>query len=106
MYYPGLGADCTGWAVPLGTTTAGNLHDALAAGLPEYSFVTPNLCNDMHGAPACPTSWVKRGDDWLARAAVSEFAVVVHGTIADAEVVAARLVAAVEPVVTANGTCV
>jgi EAL domain-containing protein (putative c-di-GMP-specific phosphodiesterase class I) len=45
-----------------------------------------------------------RGDDWLARAAVSEFAVLVHGTIADAEVVAARLVAAVEPVVTANGT--
>ncbi len=45
-----------------------------------------------------------RGDDWLARAGVSEFAVVVDGTIADAEVVASRLVAAVEPVATGPGT--
>ena len=44
-----------------------------------------------------------RGDDWLARAGVSEFAVLVDGTIADAEVVAARLVAAVEPVATGPG---
>jgi len=39
-----------------------------------------------------------RGDDWLARAGVSDFAVLVDGTIADAEVVASRLVSAVEPV--------
>jgi PAS domain S-box-containing protein/diguanylate cyclase (GGDEF)-like protein len=45
-----------------------------------------------------------RGEDWLARAAGSEFAVLVHGSIADAEVVAARLVAAVEPLPTASGT--
>jgi PAS domain S-box-containing protein/diguanylate cyclase (GGDEF)-like protein len=49
-------------------------------------------------------SRVLRGDDWLARAAVSEFAVLVNGTIADAEVVAARLVAAVEPLTTCAGT--
>jgi diguanylate cyclase (GGDEF)-like protein/PAS domain S-box-containing protein len=51
-------------------------------------------------------SRVLRGDDWLARAGVSEFAVVVDGTIADAEVVAARLVAAVEPVASTGGTTV
>jgi PAS domain S-box-containing protein/diguanylate cyclase (GGDEF)-like protein len=43
-------------------------------------------------------SRVLRGDDWLARTAVSEFAVLVNGTIADAEIVASRLVGAVEPV--------
>jgi diguanylate cyclase (GGDEF)-like protein/PAS domain S-box-containing protein len=40
---------------------------------------------------------VLRGEDWLARSGVSEFAVLVDGTIADAETVAARLVAAAEP---------
>ena len=44
-----------------------------------------------------------RGDDWLARVSVSEFAVLVNGSVADAEVVAARLVAAVEPLVTGAG---
>ncbi|WP_156119125.1 putative bifunctional diguanylate cyclase/phosphodiesterase [Modestobacter caceresii] len=45
-----------------------------------------------------------RGDDWLARSGVSEFAVLVSGTVADAEVIAGRLVAAVEPVAIGNGT--
>ncbi|MGY1856571.1 putative bifunctional diguanylate cyclase/phosphodiesterase [Modestobacter sp. SYSU DS0290] len=49
-------------------------------------------------------SRVLRGDDWLARAGVDEFAVLVRGTIADAETVAGRLVAAVEPVLTGTGT--
>jgi PAS domain S-box-containing protein len=49
-------------------------------------------------------SRVLRGDDWLARAAVREFAVLVHGSIAEAEVVATRLVAAVEPFPTGSGT--
>ena len=32
-----------------------------------YSFVTPNLCNDMHGASGCPQSdTIRAGDDWLA----------------------------------------
>jgi PAS domain S-box-containing protein/diguanylate cyclase (GGDEF)-like protein len=46
---------------------------------------------------------VLRGDDWLARAGAAEFAVLVDGTIADAEVVAGRLVSAVGPV-TSGGT--
>ncbi|MCZ2803669.1 GGDEF domain-containing protein [Modestobacter sp. VKM Ac-2983] len=45
-----------------------------------------------------------RGDDWLARSGASEFAVLVSGTVADAEVIAGRLVAAVEPVATGSGT--
>ncbi|MCZ2836000.1 putative bifunctional diguanylate cyclase/phosphodiesterase [Modestobacter sp. VKM Ac-2985] len=45
-----------------------------------------------------------RGDDWLARSGASEFAVLVSGTVADAEVIAGRLVAAVEPVSTGSGT--
>ena len=47
---------------------------------------------------------VLRGEDWLARVAVSEFAVLVNGTVADAEAVATRLVAAVEPITTGAGT--
>lgn len=32
----------------------------------SYTFITPNLCHDMHGDPGCPnSSWVRQGDDWL-----------------------------------------
>jgi len=39
----------------------------LAAGtMPAYVFITPNLCNDMHGAIGCPSgSDITRGDTWL-----------------------------------------
>ena len=39
----------------------------LAAGtMPAYVFITPNLCNDMHGATGCPSgSDITRGDTWL-----------------------------------------
>jgi PAS domain S-box-containing protein len=45
-----------------------------------------------------------RGDDWLARGKDGDFVVLVTGTIAEAETVAARLVAAVGPVPTPAGT--
>jgi diguanylate cyclase (GGDEF)-like protein/PAS domain S-box-containing protein len=48
-------------------------------------------------------SRVLRSEDWLARSGVSEFAVLVEGTMADAEVVASRLVGTVEPVATGPG---
>ena len=32
----------------------------------RYNFLTPNLCNDMHGASGCPHDSIKTGDDWLA----------------------------------------
>jgi phosphatidylinositol-3-phosphatase len=44
--------------------------DAAAGKVPRYSFITPNLCNDMHGetfGTTCPviTDLIKRGDTWL-----------------------------------------
>ena len=44
-----------------------------------------------------------RGEDWLARGKDGDFVVLVDGTIAQAETVAARLVAAVGPVPTSAG---
>jgi EAL domain-containing protein (putative c-di-GMP-specific phosphodiesterase class I) len=45
-----------------------------------------------------------RGEDWLARGKDGDFVVLVEGTIADAETVAARLVAAVRPLPVPRGT--
>ncbi len=33
----------------------------------RYNFITPNLCDDMHGASGCPSDEIKAGDDWLAQ---------------------------------------
>jgi phosphatidylinositol-3-phosphatase len=65
-YFTSEQTRCRTWSVPLGTPDAGALHDGLVNGLPAYSFVTPNACNDMHGAPDCTTNKVQRGDEWLA----------------------------------------
>jgi hypothetical protein len=35
----------------------------------QYTFVSPNVCNDMHGDPSCPASAsnvIAAGDQWLA----------------------------------------
>jgi phosphatidylinositol-3-phosphatase len=65
-YYVADRADCRRWAVPLGTTASGPLHDDVAAGaLPAYAFVTPDACDDMHGAPPCRSGLVAAGDRWL-----------------------------------------
>ena len=42
----------------------------LAAGtVPHYNFITPNLCDDMHGATGCTSAQtadeIKAGDTWL-----------------------------------------
>ena len=64
VYYWNSGdlAACQTDNVPMGTTTGGAFHDALAsdAALPAFSFVTPNICNDMHDCS------VSTGDAWLA----------------------------------------
>lgn len=50
----------------------GELAADLASGsVARYNFITPNLCNDMHGelgfdCPFAISNLVKRGDDWLA----------------------------------------
>jgi hypothetical protein len=65
-YYASEAQRCAQWDVPLGTTTSGALHQDIASGLPAYSFVTPNACDDMHGAASCTSNRVARGDAWLA----------------------------------------
>ncbi|PYM13846.1 MAG: hypothetical protein DME18_08035, partial [Verrucomicrobia bacterium] len=32
----------------------------------RYNFITPNLCDDMHGNAACPGNRILLGDTWLA----------------------------------------
>jgi hypothetical protein len=40
--------------------------DLAANNVASYVFITPNLCNDMHGATGCPNSnTIRSGDDWL-----------------------------------------
>jgi len=40
--------------------------DLAANNVASYVFITPNLCNDMHGATGCPNSnQIRSGDDWL-----------------------------------------
>jgi hypothetical protein len=40
--------------------------DLAAGNMPEYVFITPNLCDDMHGATGCPSgSIIANGDTWL-----------------------------------------
>jgi phospholipase C len=60
-YYIRIRSRCRSWDVRLGGQRAGELADALRTGrLPAFSFVTPNLCDDMHDCP------VTSGDEWLA----------------------------------------
>jgi hypothetical protein len=36
--------------------------------VPAYSFITPNLCNDMHDSSGCESSdSIRNGDAWLSR---------------------------------------
>ncbi len=65
-YYRTERDECRRWAVPLGSRTTGALHDDVAAGeLPAFSFVSPDACDDMHGAPSCSGDLVAGGDRWL-----------------------------------------
>jgi hypothetical protein len=45
------------------TELASDLSAGRAA---NYNFITPNLCNDMHGASGCPADSIATGDTWLA----------------------------------------
>ena len=66
-YYASESSRCRRWDVPLGTTRAGALATDLVRGLPAYAFVTPDACDDMHGASGCTGDLVRTGDRWLAR---------------------------------------
>jgi hypothetical protein len=40
--------------------------DLAANTTPDYNFITPNLCDDMHGASDCTsTNYIQIGDTWL-----------------------------------------
>jgi phosphatidylinositol-3-phosphatase len=66
VYYVDERARCRQWQVPLGDLTGGALADDLAAGrLPDFSFVTPDQCHNMHGAPGCQGGGVPTGDAWV-----------------------------------------
>jgi hypothetical protein len=59
-YYTNIRTACAADNVPMGTTSSGAFATALGSGnLPRFSFVTPNLCNDMHDCS------VQTGDAWL-----------------------------------------
>ena len=59
-YYTNIRTACNADNVPMGTTSGGAFVTALSSGsLPKFSFVTPNLCNDMHDCS------IQTGDSWL-----------------------------------------
>jgi hypothetical protein len=35
--------------------------------VPNFSYITPNLCDDMHSAPNCDGNRVQAGDTWLSK---------------------------------------
>ena len=59
VYFPKLAADCAKYDQPMGTPTSGNFADALANGLPSFTFIAPGVCNDMHSCP------ISTGDAYL-----------------------------------------
>lgn len=68
VYYTDL-PDCATNDVPLGTTSSSPLLNDLQsdATAPAYSWVVPNLCDDMHGHTGCATgpALIQAGDSWL-----------------------------------------
>ena len=68
VYYTDLNT-CSSRDVPLGTTSSSQLlsdfSDETTA--PSFAWITPNLCDDMHGASGCPSNLVKTGDTWLSQ---------------------------------------
>jgi hypothetical protein len=70
-YFLPIRTQCAQQSVPMGTVQAGALADDLADGtLPEFSFLVPDLCNDMHDCPlAVGDQWLR---DWLTAVFASE----------------------------------
>ncbi len=56
-------ANCISHVRPF-TQLATDLQNNAAA---RYNFITPNLCNDMHGATGCPADSIATGDTWLSQ---------------------------------------
>ena len=60
VYYTNISRQCASRDIPL--TYPLNLSA-------RFTFVTPNLCNDMHSCPTGPdlTTQIRTGDNWLSR---------------------------------------
>jgi hypothetical protein len=73
VYYSRISSECARSDVPLGTATKGPFVRALDAdSLPAFAFVTPNLCDDGHGAfevsfHSCLLPSLERADAWLGK---------------------------------------
>ncbi|GAA3181102.1 hypothetical protein GCM10010531_39140 [Blastococcus jejuensis] len=70
----------------------------------DADVVTPDIEATALRAITARLTRGLRGEDWLARGKDGDFVVLVDGTVADAEIVAARLVGAVGPLSTSTGT--
>lgn len=59
--------NCPSRDVPLGTLADTPLLKDFSSDktAPAFAWVTPNLCDDMHGAAGCPSNLVLTGDSWL-----------------------------------------
>lgn len=61
VYYVPLRSECAHNDVPMGTIANGSFAVAARKGhLANFSFITPNICDDAHSCP------VLHGDEWLA----------------------------------------
>jgi hypothetical protein len=56
-------ANCINHVRPF-TALSTDLQNNAAA---RYNFITPNLCDDMHGATGCPSNLISAGDTWLSQ---------------------------------------
>jgi hypothetical protein len=68
VYYTDL-ANCSTNDVPLGTTASSPLITDFGSEstAPAFSYVTGNLCDDMHGNTGCESGLIKSGDTWLSK---------------------------------------
>jgi phospholipase C len=66
VYYTDL-SNCSTDDVPLGTTSNSQLLTDFSSEstAPAFSYLTGNLCDDMHGASGCESGLIKAGDTWL-----------------------------------------
>ncbi|MHB2035922.1 MAG: alkaline phosphatase family protein [Nitrososphaerales archaeon] len=60
----GNSAYCDQHVVPMNNTT-GLVQDLQSGSLPNFSFVTPNLCDDGHDSCNSALTQVKQADNWL-----------------------------------------
>lgn len=67
VYYSDLNTTCKARDLSLGSVTTSPLLNAFSSETtaPAFTFVTPNICHDMHGALNCFLNLETAGDTWL-----------------------------------------